>query len=81
MDIEDIEDVSNSTDKMAISKWKILLFENLFLQELVGSTKDNKVDTVTSAIQYSIIQHLKKFKSPENEFYCDSHHFTYRKDS
>ena len=57
----DIEDISNSTDKMAISKWKILLFENLFLQELVGSTKDNKVDVVTNLVRYTIFMHGNLF--------------------
>ena len=39
----------NTTDKTAISKWKILLFENLFLQELAGSKNNNRVDTVLIA--------------------------------
>ena len=41
---------SNTTDKATLSKWKILLFENLFLQELAGASKDNKVDAVSTIL-------------------------------
>ena len=43
------EDIPNMTDKAAVSKWKVLLFENLFLQELAGA-KANKVDTVVNIL-------------------------------
>ena len=46
------EDISNTTEKTAVSKWKILLFENLFLQDLAGSTKDNKVDVEKKVTNY-----------------------------
>jgi len=48
----------NTTDKTAISKWKILLFENLFLQELAGSKNNNRVDTLGESLNQPTFKEL-----------------------